>query len=580
MIKKCSKCEKLPDGPLLKINFVCQHEEAFCMDCIDSVKSDQGCTNCKKSVKPAKDMRACFKCEKEVDLTSDKNFQMINFKSCKTNSHSEVICSACFKEKFASLVHCENQKKRCYLCYSDLDKNKLLYYSESLNCKEEHKVHLCGKCHEIFNKVPKRCPKCEDIKPNQNLCVACYHPIQDKITILPINCDSNSHKFSICMNCASNLASPHLICRLCSNKPSTYYSYFQTSETNINELCIPSIKFISNSIDKNVFEIDEHICPTCEPISINYELVLSGDSNDEDDETWLNPFSSISKMGQNFVVSGGCNLVTGLSEDSTVLIKFIQDGRNKFYKTTIMSGAMLQNLRHSHSSFYYEKEKTLYAFGGAQTKSKNQITYLDSFECLGVIDDSINYNGAGEWQTCEFKLKNPRCNASTIVFGTRLYIFGGFSGISKREEKIEYLDLAKKNIIEVNLIGEWNSPIRPVLSVQGNGILVFGGFIRDESQNDKVCKVIKSSGKVEHLPSSGINVNGILNSVMVQNNFIIFGGVQNSSASYTPFKIKGKNITTGQEITSNKLFGRLLNEETFRQCGEYFSGAQIEFYFE
>lgn len=582
--KVCPTCHKSIDDILLKVKYTCGHEEKVCMDCADQSNKGLKCPNCQKSspqtnAKEApKEIKGCFKCNGKIDLSNKSSFQEIKFKSCKASTHSVLICGECFKQKYASLVQEEGHTKRCFLCFSDLQKNNILYYSENLDCKGDHKVNLCGQCHQIFNKVTKRCPKCEEFKIDQSLCVACYHPIEDKVNILPIKCDSTSHKFSICMNCATNLSMPRLVCRLCSNKPAAYYSYFQTCETNVNELCLQAIKFISNDLSSEVFEVDDSTCPSCEPISINYELVINGDSQ-EDEEIWLPAFSSVGKLGQNFIVTGGCDLESYTSLASSYLIKFIQDGSFHHYKASLMPFP-LNKPRNSHSSYYSEKENTLYVFGGAQKTAKNQITYLDSFECLPVLDDSINFNGDAEWQMCEFKLKKARCSASTIVFGNRLYIFGGFSAVSTKENSIEYLDLASKNVVLINVSQTWEIPIKPVLKVQEDAILIIGGFLGNQSQNDKVTKFYPKQEKVEAQPNSEIATHGILNSIQAFDHFIVFGGIQSSIQMSSQIKLRSKSFKTGQEFSSTLNVGRLLNAESTRLCMEFFDSAQIQFNFD
>jgi hypothetical protein len=577
----CPKCHKKTDDMLFAVKYTCGHQEKVCMDCTEDTGQNSKCPNCQNASRepiakiPAKDSKSCFKCSGAIDSSNKSSFQEIKFKSCKTNIHSVLICRECFRQKYESLVQEEGRKKRCFLCFSDFQKSNMLYYSENLDCKGDHKVNLCGKCHQIFNKVTKRCPKCEEFKIDQSLCVACYHPIEDKVTILPIKCDSTSHKFSICMNCATNLSMPKLVCRLCSNKPAAYYSYFQTCETNVNELCLPAIKFISNDLSPEVFEVDDSTCPACEPISINYELVINGDSQ-EDDEIWLPAFSSVGKLGQNFIVSGGCDLESYTSLASSYLIKFIQEGSFHHYKAGLMPFP-LNKARNSHSSYYSEKEKTLYVFGGAQKTAKNQITYLDSFECMPVLDDSINFNGDAEWQMCEFKLKKARCSASTVVFGNRLYIFGGFSAVSTKENAIEYLDLINKNVVLVNLSQTWEIPIKPVLKVQEDSILILGGFLNNQSQNDKVTKFYPKQEKVEVQPNTDIATHGILNSIQAFDHFMLFGGIQSSIPMSSQIKLRVKSLKSGQEFNNTLNFGRLLNAESTRLCMEFFDSAQVEF---
>ena len=579
--KVCPNCHKNTDDILVSCKFTCGHEKKICMDCVTELNQKNKCADCqhvpaqptpKETPKPAP---SCFKCNGNIDKANKASFQEIKFKSCKTSTHSVIICGQCFKQKYASLVQDEGHTKRCFLCFLDLQKNSILYYSENLDCNGNHKVNLCGKCHQIFNKVTKRCPKCEEFKIDQSLCVACYHPIEDKVNILPIKCDSTSHKFSICMNCATNLSSPRLVCRLCSNKSAAYYSYFQTCETNVNELCLPAIKFISNNLTPEIFEVDDSTCPICEPISINYELVINGD-NQEDEEIWLPAFSSVGKLGQNFIVTGGCDLESGTSKATSYLINFIQDGSFHHYKASLMS-MPLNKARNSHCSYYSEKEKTLYVFGGAQKTSKTQIGYLDSFECLPVLDDSINFNGDAEWQMCEFKLKKARCLASTVVFGNRLYIFGGFSGLSTKENSIEYLDLSDKKVVLVNLSQTWDIPVMPVLKVEDDGILVIGGFSGAQSQNNRVTKFSPKQEKIDEQPASAIATHGILNSINAFGHFIVFGGIQSSLPMSSQIRLKSKSWKTGQEFTSTLNFGRLLNAESARLCMEFFDSAQIEF---
>ena len=534
MSSNCGECQKsLKKNDSYVIEYSCKHELNCCIDCINICEDEAMCFNC-RSVK-------CAKCAKGVDKTKLTEYKRIAFQNCLTNDHSICICRSCFQDGYAKIVdtcdkpnEANKANKFCYLCTTNLTKNNLIHYNESLDCSQKHQIVICAKCHPIFKKIKKRCPLCQPFKIDSDFCFACYEPTSEKIAILPIACNTPDHKFTICIDCASNLSSPSVVCRFCDAKEKSQYFFSQTVETTLDELCVPVIQFSFNKIDFNAIEIDKFVCPKCHPVSATLKLIKSENSahnhhgghqfDDEEEETWFHPFSNVTSFGENLMVTGGVNRITNKSSKSCWVIQFVQDGRNFEYIKNRYSQGMNKR-RHAHQSFYDQEEKTLYVIGGAQKINEKEILYLDSIECLNIIDETINFNSNENWNVLSIKLKKPRCSFSQCLVNKKLVLFGGFSGIGKMEESIEFLDLHSKDTELIQLNKGYLFTIYPIILKQSNDeIIVYGGFPKGSPQNDDAYCINLKSGNWSKSNKKGLKSSNKLHHIRAFDQEIIFGG--------------------------------------------------------
>lgn len=293
-------------------------------------------------------------------------------------------------------------------------------------------------------------------------------------------------------------------------------------ENEHDEQCLPLIKLMSNKLDTNAIEIDKFVCPTCEPISACLNLVTC-DKRSEN-ENWFYPFSSMTNFGENIMITGGINTQTEMSTNECAIVKFVQDGRNFNFKKDIYTSEMNKS-RHAHGTFYYDVEKTIFAIGGAQKIKENEIDYLESIENISILDDSANYDGSGDWQSCSFKLKRARCSFSQLRVGNKLIVFGGFSGIDKIENSLEIIDFEKKEVVLVEFENAYSAPIYPILLLHSkNEILVLGGFTKTGNQNTKSFLVNFDNGNSKINQIKGLQVTDKLHAIKAFNDTFIFGG--------------------------------------------------------
>lgn len=514
MSTKCAECHKpvrLDDVYLTPFN--CKHEAALCFDCLPVAEKESNCFKCRSVV--------CVKCQNGVDKNKLSDYKSISFANCATKNHSVYVCKPCFQGSYARLVP-SDAHHFCYLCTSSIERSNLIYYSKELDCPKKHKVSLCGKCDVLFPKTEKRCPVCQPFELTGELCVACYKPTKDKINILPIACYSSSHKFTICLDCAQNLNKPHLVCRFCNAKDTANHVFLQTVENEQDEQCLPCLRFTDNKLDLNAIEIDSFICPTCEPYSACLTLVAQRGS--EDEEQWFRPFSGVTRFGSNVMITGGVDIDQKQSVNECSVAKFLQDGRHYSYKRNVYTNVMNKG-RHAHGMFYFEKEKTIFAIGGAQKIKETEIEYLDSIENFAVLDESLNFNGNGEWQTSTFKLKRARCSFGQVRAGNKLVIFGGFSGIDKVENSLEVIDFDEKKVTLVELEGEFKAPIYPVLLHTGQSeVTVIGGFSDHEARNTNCFVVDFETGRTRKSSPAGLPVSDRLHSIQAFGETFVFGG--------------------------------------------------------
>ena len=515
MIKFCGECQKaISKNDFYQVSYKCNHELDCCIDCVGHSNSVDLCFNCRLDTN-------CEKCHKGIDKTKTKDFKRINFQNCKLKDHSICVCKSCFQTAYFKLVESKSPLF-CYMCTSNIEKNNLIYYTEPLNCAGTHKANLCGKCYPVFQKIKKRCPRCSPFDVTGELCVACYHPTNEKITILPIACDNTAHKFTICFDCVDNLTQPHMVCRLCDAKEKKNFVYLQTVENEQDEQCLSILKFALNKLDVNSIEVDGFVCPECEPVSVN--LCLITNQKDDKEQEQFYPFAAVAKFGQNLMVSGGINGQLEASSNECLVVKFPQDGRHYQFNRNTYTSEMNKS-RHAHGSFYYEKEKTIYAIGGAQKIRPSEIEYLDSIENFSVLDDSVNFSGVGEWQTCLFKLKRARCSFSQLRVGDCLVVFGGFSGVGKLEQSLEIIDFKNKKVTLVELAKEMNVPIYPVLLQKSETeMFVVGGFSKNECVNVSSSVVNFQTGKFSVSDFKGIEVRDKLRCIRAFDDIFLFGG--------------------------------------------------------
>lgn len=516
MSKVCGECQvKLEKGNYYQTQYQCGHEINCCIDCAGINDTELKCPQCRVFTK-------CESCKKKINAENPTSFKRVNFQTCQTKDHSINICKECYQGSYKKLVN-EQEIQFCYLCTTDIDQSNLIYTEQTLNCKKQHKVKLCSKCFQIFKKIEKRCPVCEPFDIAGDLCVACYRVTNEKITLLPIWCNSTSHKFSICLDCASSIDKPHLVCRLCHSKDQTHYVFMQSVENEQNQKFVPVIKFMSNKYKENSIEIDKFICPKCEPVSASLNLIAD-DNTDFNHDSWFYLFSSVTRFGDNFMVSGGIKTDTGFTTNECSIVKFLQDGRNFFFKKDTYR-IELNKGRHAHGSFYYEKEQTVYVIGGAQKIKEKEINYLDSIENFSILDSSIHFDGQGEWQMSEFKLKKARCSFAQVQIGSLLIIFGGFSDIGKIEDSLEIIDFENKTVTLVQLEKGYLTPVYPVLLPHSKTeIQVIGGFTKNGNQNQESHIVNFKKGSVSKSAVKGFPVSDKLHVVRAFDDVFIFGG--------------------------------------------------------
>lgn len=108
--ESCSECNK----PLF-----------YCDDCLGSKPTT--CAGCSRL--------ACFRCQSNLSGVSEKEMRKITFRRCrqKNKPHTTYECAPCTASLAGRLVANE-RSKNCFMCYADLEKEQLLYYSEKLNC--------------------------------------------------------------------------------------------------------------------------------------------------------------------------------------------------------------------------------------------------------------------------------------------------------------------------------------------------------------------------------------------------------------------------------------------------------------
>ena len=496
----------------------CKCSLLVCLECISVSEKQPDCFKCR-----TKDMKKCYQCESLVDLSKKDAGKKITFSNCPKKTCSATVCKTCFQKGYQKLISTPDSNQHvCYLCLNDLEKTKSIRYTDNLNCSGSHKIILCGDCQKIFSKVKKRCPICDPFEMDAELCVACYYPTKDSMSILPVSCNSHHHKFNICIDCASSLTQPTFICRLCNLKDNQNYVFMQTVEDNQDSLCLPSLRFMSNKISKDSIEIDKYLCPECEPVSVKLNLISSSDENSN--TVWFPMFASVAKFGTNFLVSGGIDMETGSSVASSMVVKLDKAG---FIPTFQMNNmGMLKKSRHAHGSFYHEKEKNLYVIGGAEKKgNSNTVDYLNSIECFDILDPSQHFDTHQEWNTTMFKLKRARCCFSQLQMEEKLIIFGGFSGVGKIEPTIEIIDFHKKTVLFLDMDKNYTVPIYPVLFKNDqDSILVVGGFQKEIGVNSTSHIVSLKYPKSTPVPNKGIQVSDKLRSINAFGTNIIFGG--------------------------------------------------------
>ena len=512
--KACDKCETKTSDSFYTKKLKCGHEKYFCLDCLTELHGNELCSEC-SSLK-------CFDCEATISVQKTDTYKKINFENCETKTHSVAVCETCTNKKSSKLV--AEIQPTCFLCYVDLKAKSYLYYTEELNCEKKHKVNLCGKCRDIFTKVEKRCPACVPLKPNRNYCVACYNEVDINLSILPIQCNNDLHKFNICMNCTENLDNPYLICRLCQNKNEQNYAVFKTCEDTYNQIGLLGFKFISNKIIKESIEIDKFVCPECHPMTVK-PYIIKNQNIDDELPFWFNPNASVCKFGDNYLLSGGYNIEFGTSLDSSYLVRFERDGRFKYY-TAELNPAVMNKKRHSHGSYYDKSNNTLYVFGGASIVKKNEIEFLNSIEIMLVNADKLHVvaDNLNEWQSTGMKLKKPRCNFTTIELGNKLYLFGGFEDINKVCNSIEIVNFGNSSTLLVDLKqSSCPLPLNPVLDSKGKDIIIYGGT-DGRKQLNTIIKFDTSSHELKKVGEMTATMAGKLRSLKVEGELYIFSG--------------------------------------------------------
>ena len=507
----CSNC-KNPNESLFGLSYTCGHEDKLCLDCMEKNEDNKKCSNC-TPVKIEK-IEKCYKCQNNVDSKKSKK---IKFSLCETKTHSVIICNDCEQNSYKKLV--SKDEKICFLCFVDLDKEKLLYYTEKLNCKDNHEAKLCGKCYEIFEKVDKRCPICDPFEINEPLCIACYNPMETQIKIMPIMCNKFQHKFNLCLNCTDKLDKPYMICRICQNKKHKNYVFLKTNADSDNNPNFLALKFSCNKINKKNLFIDTFSCPECQEVEASPFLIKSFEDTPV---CWMNPSSSIISLGNNLLVTGGYNEVLNCSLNTSQFVKFFQDGRIRYFECEEIMNT-LNKKRHFHGSYFNQKESEVYIFGGICKSKANNIQFLQTVEILLIPDNSehMEIDNSLEWQKTSFKLKQKRSNFTMIENQGLVYLFGGYKGIGIMNNTIEVVDFFKKKsrIIKVDI----TIPILSTFKKNDKNVLFFGGFDGKRKRRNILSFDFKTE-KFTELKNDPVNYPVGLRSIEINNNFYIFGG--------------------------------------------------------
>lgn len=501
----CSNC-KNPNESLFGLSYTCGHEDKLCIECMEKNGNNKKCNDCSSE--------KCYKCQNNVVPNKSK---IINFSLCETKTHSVTICNECEQNSYKKLV--SKDEKICFLCFVNLEKEKLLYYTEKLNCKDNHEAKLCGKCYEIFEKVDKRCPICDPFELDQPLCIACYNPMETQIKIMPIMCNKFEHKYNLCLDCTDKLDKPYMICRICQNKKHKNYVYLKTNEDSDKNPNFLGLKFSCNEIDPEKLFIDTFSCPKCQEVEASSFLVKGFEDSPV---CWMNPSSSIVNLGNNLLVIGGYNEILNCSLNTSQFVRFYQDGRIRYFECEEIMNS-LNKKRHFHGSYYNKKEKEVYVFGGVCKNKSNTIEYLQSVEIMLIPDNSehIQIDNSLEWQKTSFKLKEKRSNFIMLENQGFIYLFGGYKGIGIMNNNIEVVDFYKKKsrIIKVDV----TIPILSAFKKNDKNVVFFGGFDGRRKNTNlytfdfKTEKFIESKNNIENYPEG-------LRSININNNFYLFGG--------------------------------------------------------
>ena len=569
----CYSCKKSVDDQPMTMNFSCGCEKAFHLDCLPNSTTGK-CSDC-SSVDACK----CFKCEKNIDSSKKGSYQRIEFKTCKAEKHFIDICVECIGKNYEVLVSKEDHM--CFLCHAQLKENKYLYYTEKLKCKDGHEINLCGSCKDIFTKVDVKCPVCTPPKIGEKHCLFCYGPCEIDMYVMPIQCNNKNHQFRVCLDCISCLNQPRFACRLCQNKKEKNYAILKTIENDENKIGLIGIKLALNEINKNSIEYDHFICPTCEPISIKPGFIEC-QSLEEEIPVWMDIQASVANCGNYFILSGGYNLEFNTSVKTSLMIKFNKDGRFRNY-TAEYIGCMMNKGRHSHGSYFSEKDNSVYIFGGCNKQSKDEVEYLDTIEIM-ILGDTTNMALADnfrEWQKINFKLKKARASFSFVEVSGLVYIFGGFEGVGKVAKSVEIVDFIKSKSKLVDLkSSDFSIPINPVLKKDGSKIILYGGY-NGQRKNDQVFEFDVETEKVRKLGELCVTVSGKQRKMEIDNQMLVFGGnLFGKTGLSQDNHFRYMNIKDGkvdEQVTVEEMVNGFNKNSHFDVLLDQFEGVEFEF---
>lgn len=569
----CSGCSKIIKDVPLSVNFSCSHEKVYHLDCLPS-NTNKKCSDCSPTLSSK-----CFKCDKSIAIEQKESYQRIDFQTCKEKKHFIDICKDCIEKNYEVLVSKEDHM--CFLCHALLKENKYLYYTENLKCEKDHEIKLCGNCKDIFTKVKVKCPVCTPPKINEKYCLFCYGPSDLDMFVMPIHCNNRNHRFRMCLDCTSCLKEPRFACRLCQNKKEKNYAILKTIENDESKIGLIGIKLTQNETNKNNIEHDHFICPVCEPMSMKPSFIEC-QSLEEEIPVWMDIQASVANCGNYFILSGGYNLEFNTSVKTSLMIKFNKDGRFRNY-TAEYIGCMMNKGRHSHGSYFSEKDNSVYIFGGCYKQSKGEVEFLNTIEImiLGDTTSQALVDNFKEWQRISFKLKKPRCSFSFIEVSGLVYIFGGFEGVGKISKSIEIVDFIKSQskLIEIK-DNSMTIPISPVLQVKGNKIMLYGGY-DGQRQNSQVYEFDIETEKLQKTGELNVFVNGKQRKMEIDDQVLVFGGTLFGKTNLNkPEHFRYMNIKDGktdEKVTVQEMINGFNKNSHFDVLLDQFEGVEFEF---
>lgn len=127
-----------------------------------------------------------------------------------------------------------------------------------------------------------------------------------------------------------------MACRYCSSKPNETIALLQICQTKREQFGIPAVKIIWNDYQNDCVEIDEFVCPVCQPISASFSVIppISSDNDFYEKDVRVSnlPMHAATVIiGGNLFIIGGCLRRQAISSEACFLLKFLRDGRLERY---------------------------------------------------------------------------------------------------------------------------------------------------------------------------------------------------------------------------------------------------------